>query len=231
MPRFAKERAVADPTGFALVDGDRILRWADVDDALNRCANLLLAADRAGELGPAHRIAVFAENAGETALAHLGGLLAGASSVPVNFHLTADEAAYILEDSQTAILFVGPGDRGARRRGGPRRRRRAGHRLAVRRRRRRDRLGRLARRRCDRRSTRRRAAATQPALHVRHHRATEGHRAAAHDVRRRRHDGRAPRRRWPPAASRGSAPISSSARCTTPVRCRACVCSAPASRR
>ncbi len=108
MPRFAKERAAADPTGFALVDGDRTMGWADVDVALNRCANLLLAADRAGQLGTEHRIAVFAENASETALAHLGGLLAGASSVPVNFHLTADEAAYILDDSQTAILFVGP---------------------------------------------------------------------------------------------------------------------------
>ncbi|MGE5211918.1 MAG: AMP-binding protein [Acidobacteriota bacterium] len=108
MPRFAKECAAADPTGFALVDGDRELTWSQVDDALNRCANLLLALDRSGDLGPAHRIAVFAENAAETALAHLGGLLAGASSVPVNFHLTASETAYILSDSDSRVLFVGP---------------------------------------------------------------------------------------------------------------------------
>jgi acyl-CoA synthetase (AMP-forming)/AMP-acid ligase II len=108
MPRFAKNCAAADPTGFALVDGDRELTWSQVDDALNRCANLLLAADRSGDLGPAHRIAVFAENAAETALAHLGGLLAGASSVPVNFHLTASETAYILSDSDSRVLFVGP---------------------------------------------------------------------------------------------------------------------------
>ena len=108
MPRFAKECAAADPTGFALVDGERELTWSQVDDALNRCANLLLAADRSGDLGPAHRIAVFAENAAETALAHLGGLLAGASSVPVNFHLTASETAYILSDSEARVLFVGP---------------------------------------------------------------------------------------------------------------------------
>ena len=108
MPRFAKECAAADPTGFALVDGDRELTWLQVDDALNRCANLLLAADRAGALGQSHRIAVFAENAAETALAHLGGLLAGASSVPVNFHLTASETAYILSDSDSCVLFVGP---------------------------------------------------------------------------------------------------------------------------
>ena len=108
MPRFATERAQLDPTGFALVDGDRELTWQQVGDSLNRCANLLLAADANGELGDAHRIAVFAENAAETALAHLGGLLAGASSVPVNFHLTASEAAYILADSGSKVLFVGP---------------------------------------------------------------------------------------------------------------------------
>jgi acyl-CoA synthetase (AMP-forming)/AMP-acid ligase II len=108
MPRFAKDCAAADPTGFALVDDGREFTWSEVDDALNRCANLLLAADRDGELGPSHRIAVFAENAAETALAHLGGLLAGASSVPVNFHLTASETAYILSDSDARVLFVGP---------------------------------------------------------------------------------------------------------------------------
>jgi long-chain acyl-CoA synthetase len=108
MPRFAKERAAVDPTGFALVDAGRELTWAEVDEALNRCANLLLDADRAGQLGPSHRIAVFAENSAETALAHLGGLLAGASSVPVNFHLTAAETAYILSDSDSRVLFVGP---------------------------------------------------------------------------------------------------------------------------
>lgn len=112
MPRFAKQCAAADPTGFALVDiladGARELTWAQVDDALNRCANLLFDAGAAGQLGADHRIAVYADNAAETALAHLGGLLAGASSVPVNFHLTASEAAYILEDSGSGVVFVGP---------------------------------------------------------------------------------------------------------------------------
>ena len=42
----------------------------------------------------------------ETALAHLGGLFGGASSVPVNFHLTADETGYILKDSESKILFI-----------------------------------------------------------------------------------------------------------------------------
>ena len=104
MPAFAQHLAVERPDQAALVDHDHVLGWADVDVALNRAANLLLAAD----LGPDRRVAVFAENAAETALAHLGGLLGGASTVPVNFHLTADEAAYILEDSGARVVFVGP---------------------------------------------------------------------------------------------------------------------------
>lgn len=104
MPAFATSAAAADPTAFALVDDRGEYTWAQVGDALNRCANNLLATD----LGPVHRVAVFAENAAEVALAHLGALIAGASSVPVNFHLTAEEAEYILIDSDTRVLFVGP---------------------------------------------------------------------------------------------------------------------------
>ena len=103
MPQFAKAQ---DPNSVALVDPDKSLNWAEVDAALNRCANNLLSTD----LGEHQRVAVFAENAAETALAHLGALVAGASSVPVNFHLTADEAAYILEDSESHIVLCGSRD-------------------------------------------------------------------------------------------------------------------------
>ncbi len=41
-------------------------------------------------------------------MAHLGGLFAGVSTVPVNFHLTVAEAEYILRDSQASVVFVGP---------------------------------------------------------------------------------------------------------------------------
>ena len=59
--------------------------------------------------GPTAVSQCLAENSVETVLAHLGGLLAGASTVPVNFHLNADEVAYILGDSGARVLFVGPG--------------------------------------------------------------------------------------------------------------------------
>ncbi len=104
MPDFAERLAAERPEEIALRDEVKALTWADVNDVLNRVANGLLAMD----LGPEHRVAVFAENAVETALANLGGLIAGASVIPVNFHLTADEVAYILEDSGARVLFVGP---------------------------------------------------------------------------------------------------------------------------
>jgi acyl-CoA synthetase (AMP-forming)/AMP-acid ligase II len=104
MALIAVDRARERPDEIALRDDRVALRWGEVDDTLNRVANGLHAAG----LGEARRVAVYAENAVEVVLAHLGALLAGASSVPVNFHLTADEAAYILRDSRTEVLFVGP---------------------------------------------------------------------------------------------------------------------------
>ena len=101
---FARTFAEQRPDEPAIRDPHKVLTWAEVDDVLNRCANGLQAMD----LGPARRIAVFAENVVETALANLGGLIAGASVVPVNFHLTAEEVAYLLADSGARVLFVGP---------------------------------------------------------------------------------------------------------------------------
>ncbi len=104
MPQFAREKVEASPNDIALSDPYSTYSWSEVNEILNRCANLILES----ELGEKRRVAVFAENAGETAFAHLGALLGGASSVPVNFHLTIEEAAYILEDSESQILFVDP---------------------------------------------------------------------------------------------------------------------------
>ena len=104
MPEFSAALARERPDEVALVDPSHEFRWHEVDSVLNRVANNLLDL----ELAAGERVAVFAENAAETALAHLGALLGGASTVPVNFHLTASETAYILSDSGTRVLFVGP---------------------------------------------------------------------------------------------------------------------------
>lgn len=81
------------------------LTWRELDSLLNRATNALIAQGLDPET---QRVAVFAENSVETAVGHLCGALAGVSTVPVNFHLTAAELEYILKDSGTAILLVGP---------------------------------------------------------------------------------------------------------------------------
>ena len=104
MPEFAKQLYQERPQEIALRFEDKTMNWSDIDITLNKIANGLNKLD----LGSQRRIAVFAENALETAVANLGGLIAGASVVPVNFHLTSEEVAYILEDSGASVLFVGP---------------------------------------------------------------------------------------------------------------------------
>jgi acyl-CoA synthetase (AMP-forming)/AMP-acid ligase II len=89
---------------LALADEHIRYSWIELDAVLNRAANALVALD----LGEERRVAVFAHNSAETVLGYLGSLLAGASSVPANFHLTAGELAFILEDSKAKVLLVGP---------------------------------------------------------------------------------------------------------------------------
>ena len=103
MPSFAADLKAQRPEEIAIRDEDRALTWADVDDTLNRVANGI----NTYPLSDERRIAVFAENCVETAMANLGGLVAGASVVPVNFHLTAEEVAYILQDAGVKLLFAG----------------------------------------------------------------------------------------------------------------------------
>ena len=104
MVLVAADLASERPDEVALRDDAVTIGWGQVNDTLNRVVNGLGELD----LGPDRRVAVLAENSVETVLAHLGGLLAGASTVPVNFHLNADEVTYILEDSGARVLFVGP---------------------------------------------------------------------------------------------------------------------------
>jgi long-chain acyl-CoA synthetase len=85
-------------------DSRTALSWSELGDLLNRVANGLQGL----QLGAERRVAVFADNAIETGAVHLGGLLAGVSTVPVNIHFTSSELTYILEDSAARVVFVGP---------------------------------------------------------------------------------------------------------------------------
>ena len=104
MSHIVRRRAQEQPDELALVDRDRALTWREFADQLNRAVNAFSVID----LGEARRLAVFAENSIEAALAHLAGQLAGISTVPVSMHFTADEVAYVLRDSGAPLVCVGP---------------------------------------------------------------------------------------------------------------------------
>lgn len=88
----------------SLTDGTTTLDRDQVE------ARLYGAVGRLRELtdGTSGRVAVMAHNSVETVLTHASAILAGLSAVPVSFHLTAGEVAYLLETSGAALLVVGP---------------------------------------------------------------------------------------------------------------------------
>ena len=92
------------PDAVALADGDRELTWPEVNSAVNRATNAMLAMN----LGDALRVSVFARNSTEVVLAHYAALCAGVSSVPTSSLLGADELAYVLTDSDAKAVFAGP---------------------------------------------------------------------------------------------------------------------------
>jgi acyl-CoA synthetase (AMP-forming)/AMP-acid ligase II len=104
MSLAAAEKARTQPDEMALADEQGPITWAQLDRILNKATNALLAAG----LTDGARIGVFAHNSAETVLAYLAGLHAGISSIPINFHLTADEVAYILRDAGAGLIVVGP---------------------------------------------------------------------------------------------------------------------------
>lgn len=99
---FAAEFAARRGTEVALCDAAGDWTWARADALLRPLANGILAA----ELGSQRRVAIFAENSAETLLCHVAVTLAGCSGVPVNFHLTADEVAYILADAGVSLVLA-----------------------------------------------------------------------------------------------------------------------------
>ncbi|QXC62128.1 AMP-binding protein [Aquihabitans sp. G128] len=88
-----------------VVDERRAWSADEVWDVADRIAHLTRAATGDGDL----RMAVFAENAAESVIAHVGGLRSGSSVVPVNSHLSATEAAYLLRVADVSLVVAGPG--------------------------------------------------------------------------------------------------------------------------
>ncbi|HEY7627287.1 MAG TPA: AMP-binding protein [Ilumatobacteraceae bacterium] len=97
------ERAATTPGEAAIrSDGLGEATWAETADAVRRLAAALTDFD----LGSTRRLLVIARNRPATVVAHAAALLGEASSVPVNFHLTAGEIEYIADESGSRLAFV-----------------------------------------------------------------------------------------------------------------------------
>ncbi len=90
-----------DPQGVALGDGVRTRSWAELDDRVRRAARFLL--DEAG-LCPGDHLALLMGTRLEGVEMLLAGILSGLWVTPINWHLTAEEVAYVARDSGARLL-------------------------------------------------------------------------------------------------------------------------------
>jgi fatty-acyl-CoA synthase/long-chain acyl-CoA synthetase len=96
--------AAAQPDTPALIEGERVVSWAERDERARRAANALQALG----VGPGGRVALLAYNS-IAGFEVSGGLTKlEAIGVPVNFRLRGAELAYILNDSGARVVCAGP---------------------------------------------------------------------------------------------------------------------------
>ena len=96
-------RAASDgPDKPALVDGSRTMRWAELDEAVNRFA----AGLSAGPCQPGDRVGLLLPNSIEFVVAYFGVLRAGLVALPLNTAYTGEELGYQLADSGAALVVT-----------------------------------------------------------------------------------------------------------------------------
>jgi long-chain acyl-CoA synthetase len=97
--------AADDPDGLAVDDLSRRRTWAELRDRSVRVARFLR--EEAG-LQPDDHVAVLMENRVEYVELILGAIMAGVWITPINWHLSRDEIAYVVEDSGSRLVFSDP---------------------------------------------------------------------------------------------------------------------------
>ena len=95
--------AAAQPDKPAVIDGERRLSWREYHELRNRLVHSLA---RLGLAAGEHAV-LYAHNSADVLLAGAAVRARGAVPVPMNHRLTPEEAAYILDNSDAAVLFAG----------------------------------------------------------------------------------------------------------------------------
>ncbi len=101
MPDLA-QWAETSPERDAIITPSARRTFAQLDAAANRCAHAL----RRRGIEPGDPVALLAGNGPAFVEAYYGCQRAGARLTPVNWHLTADEAAYIVDDCEAKALIT-----------------------------------------------------------------------------------------------------------------------------
>lgn len=109
VPDLLRNAAVRYPQRACVTDGIRVLTFAEVDERADRAA----AAFRRTGLVAGDRVALLAENEVEHFELQVAAIRAGVVLVPLNFHCTVAELAYIVRDCAPGLLIYGPGYRDA----------------------------------------------------------------------------------------------------------------------
>jgi acyl-CoA synthetase (AMP-forming)/AMP-acid ligase II len=99
---FLEYRARMQPETTFVEFGDLSLSYAEADAAANRFANALIAAG----LAPGDRFAFLSKNCVEFAVLYFAASKAGVVPVPLNYRLAPPEWAYIVNDSESRLLFA-----------------------------------------------------------------------------------------------------------------------------
>jgi long-chain acyl-CoA synthetase len=103
VPQLVTAAAADRPERTALVDEQRRLSWAELDEQVARAARGLLAEG----LAPGDRVGLRLATGIDLAVLYLGALRAGLVAVPIDPACTASEAGHILADSGAALCVDG----------------------------------------------------------------------------------------------------------------------------
>ncbi|MFI1991335.1 AMP-binding protein [Actinoplanes sp. NPDC020271] len=97
--------AARRPQAPALIAGDTVLTWADLDAKVTRAAHFL-----AGRTAPGDRVASLLGNTVDFVVTWFATLRAGRVAVPLNPGYTADEVAHAITDAGCALIVIGQTD-------------------------------------------------------------------------------------------------------------------------
>src|SRR6202012_3121579 len=93
-----------DKPAVLMADGSKTMTFAELDSGSCRVSQLLAGLG----VGPGDHVAVLMANRVEYFAVAWGAQRRGTYWTPVNWHLTADEAGYIVENCGAKVLFASP---------------------------------------------------------------------------------------------------------------------------